>query len=445
MILAARWVVPVTAPPIRDGAVAIEHGRIGWVGPRSAAPAGAVTDFGDAAIVPGLVNAHTHLELTVMRGFLEELPFRPWIVRLTRARAAVLTDAHLLASAKLGIAEGLLAGITTYADTTASGVTLEAMGAMGVRGIAYQEVFGPDPAQSTAALDALRRRLDELRDGATGRVTLGVSPHAPYTVSDPLFAGVARLAREDGLPLAIHVAESEEETLLVRDGAGPFADALRERGIAVAPRGRSPIDLLERVGALTPRTLLIHAVRTDDTDLARIAVHDCAIAHCPVSNAKLGHGIAPLDQWLQRGVRVGLGTDSVAANNRMDLLDEGRVAVLLQRARAGRPDTLSAARALGLATMGSAAALGMSGRIGSLEAGKEADVAVFSLGGPRGTPAHDPEGALVWALAGRPATFVLVGGEVRVAHGALVADATRDRDMVTEAASALAAWSAAGG
>lgn len=132
-VYCARWVVPVATPSIVDGAVAVEHGRIAYVGSRADAPDGARVELGDAALLPGLVNVHTHLELTAMRGFLEELDFRPWILRLTAARQAMLTPALLLASAKAGIAEGLLAGITTYADTSESGVTIQAMVEMGVR------------------------------------------------------------------------------------------------------------------------------------------------------------------------------------------------------------------------------------------------------------------------------------------------------------------------
>ncbi|HEX4931691.1 MAG TPA: amidohydrolase family protein, partial [Gemmatimonadaceae bacterium] len=143
----ARWVVPVAAPPIADGAVAVHAGRIAWVGPRDGAPTDDVIALGDAVLLPGLVNAHTHLELTAMRGFLEELPFRRWVLRLTKARAAVLTRELLLASAKAGIAEGFLSGVTTYADTCESGVVLQALVEMGARGIMYQEEFGPDPAQ----------------------------------------------------------------------------------------------------------------------------------------------------------------------------------------------------------------------------------------------------------------------------------------------------------
>lgn len=437
---AARWVIPVETPPIADGEVEVTDGRIAYVGPRRHDLGRGLDDLGDAIIVPGLVNTHTHLELTAMRGFLEELAFQPWIARLTRARRAVLSADVLQASARLGIGEGFLAGITTFADTSESGVVLDAMREMGARGVVFQEVFGPDPAQCDGAVAALRAQVERLGARTTALTAVGVSPHAPYSVSDALFRAVSEWALASSLPMAIHVAESEEESSLVRDGQGAFGDVLRARGIGVAPRGATPIALLERTGALAPRPLLIHCVRADDGDIARLAAHDCAVAHCPASNAKLGHGVAPLVAMRRAGIRVGLGSDSVAANNRMDLLDEARLAALLQRAHERRPDLLPAGELLELATLGGARALAMDATIGSLAEGKGADLAAFSLGDLRASPAFAPEDALVWALAGRPAARVLVAGREVVRDGSLVADLAEDRACVAAAAGALAQW-----
>ncbi len=436
----ARWVLPIAAPPIADGAVAVDGDRIAYVGPRDGAPPSTVVELGDAVLLPGLVNTHTHLELTAMRGFLEELGFRPWIVRLTRARQAVLPEPLLLASARLGIAEGLLAGVTTFADTCESGSVLQALREMGARGIMYLEVFGPDPARCGDAIDTLRRRLDTLRGQANARVRLGISPHAPYTVSDALFAACARLSLDEGWPMAVHLAEGEAEDRLVRDGSGEFAEALRARGIAVAPRADSPVALLQRLGVLEARPLLIHCVRTTAPDVRHIARHDCAVAHCPASNAKLGHGIAPLMPWLDAGVRVGLGTDSMASNNRMDLLDEARVAMLMQRGVSRRFDVLSASRVLELATRGGAEALGIAHEVGTLEAGKQADLAAFSLGSPRTLPTFEPADALVWSHAGRGAELVVVAGEERVRDGRLTNPPAGSFEEVEGARRALLAW-----
>jgi 5-methylthioadenosine/S-adenosylhomocysteine deaminase len=433
-IYSARWVLSISGPAIRDGAVAVNGESIAYVGPASDAPPGERIDLGNAVLMPGLVNAHTHLELTAMRGWLEDLPFRQWILRVTHGRRDVLHSEQLLASARVGIGEGLLSGITTFADTCESGAAHLAMRQMGVRGIMYQEVFGPAPDQAPAALKDLRQKLDALRDEDTGLVRTGVSPHAPYSVSDDLFAATATLAKTEVLPIAIHAAEGEAEAQLVRDGEGAFADALRARGISVAPRASSTIELLDRRRVLDARPLLIHCVHVTDADIGRIASRGCTVAHCPASNAKLGHGVAPVAEMLGAGVSVGLGSDSVASNNRMDLLDEARLAVFGQRARLRRPDALSAKAALELATLGSARALGLDAHVGSLEVGKSADLAAFSLDSARAEPSYDPHGALVFAHSGRPASLVLVAGVVRVSAGALVQDLADDVRTVRDVA-----------
>ena len=438
----ARWVLPISRPPLEQATVVEDEGRIAYVGPRSGAPPGVDVDLGDVALLPGLVNAHTHLELTVMRGFLEDLEFRSWIVRLTRARRDVLSSDALIDSARAGIAEGLMAGITTYADTNDSGAPFHAMRAMGVRGISYQEVFGPDPAQCADAVAGLRAKVDALRQDETALVRPGVSPHAPYSVSDALFEATATYARAEALPIAVHIAESEDESSLVQEALGGWADSHRARGLAVVPRAGSPIRLLERTRVLDARPLLIHCVRADADDVRIIARHDCAVAHCPASNAKLGHGIAPLTELLHAGVRVGLGSDSVASNNRMDLLDEARLAVLMQRARAGRPNVVSATEVLELATLGGARALGLEGEVGSLDVGKSADLAAFPLDHARSLPVYDPATALVFSASGRAATFVAVAGRPLVQESRLVG-AAASPPSTEDVARALADWSAA--
>ena len=436
----ARWVLPVTAPPIADGTVVVEGDRIVYAGPRADAPSGRDEELGDSILLPGLVNAHTHLDLTVLRGFLEGLPFFLWIRTLTAARRDVLTYDDCLDSARLGVLEGLRAGVTTFADTSPSPAPFDAMHELHVRGIAYREVFGPDPAQCGTSMDELRRTIRSMEAYQTALVRVGVSPHAPYSVSDDLFAASAAFARERQLPMATHVAESEEEFDLVAHGEGAFAAFLRGRGIGVDPRARSPIALLERQGVLAPGTLLIHCVRVDGEDIARIAASDCGVAHCPASNAKLGHGVAPLAALRAAGVHVGLGSDSMASNNRMHLLDEGRIAILAQRIREQR-DVLDASSAIELATLGGACAIGMGGVIGSLEAGKQADLAAFAVPAALG-PVYDPHDALIWSLGGECATRVVVAGRELVKDRVHVGGGV-DGDValrVTAAAGKLSAW-----
>ena len=439
----ARWVVPIVSEPLRDGVVAVDGERIAFVGPRGEGPPGDEHDLGDALLLPGLVNAHTHLELTAMRGFLEDLDFRRWILRLTAARRDVLDTDALLDSARYGIEEGLRAGVTSYADTSDSGVVVRAMREAGVRGIVYQEVFGPDPAQCETSIAGLREKVANLRYLETPLVRIGVSPHAPYTVSDQLFNATTEFARQHGLPMAIHVAESGAEQRLVADGDGPFADGLRTRGIHVGLRGRSPIDMLDRLGVLDAKPLLIHCVRADEGDIAAIARSGSAVAHCPVSNAKLGHGIAPLVEFLGAGIVVGLGSDSVASNDRMDLLEEARAALLMQRARLGSFETPSAADVLELATLGGAAALGLQDVVGSLEEGKQADLAAFPL--DRVAPTTDPTIAAVLSLGGSRATFVAVAGKPLVSGGRLTNERPELAARVQELGDLLADWLDAGG
>jgi 5-methylthioadenosine/S-adenosylhomocysteine deaminase len=258
-------------------------------------------------------------------------------------------------------------------------------------------------------------------------------------VSDDLFAATAKYALEEALPVTVHIAESREEWDLVVGGEGDFAEGLRARGISVAPRGASPVAMLDRLGVLRTRPLLIHAVRITQEDQQRIAATGSPVAHCPASNAKLGHGVAPVMAMLDLGIRVGLGTDSVASSNRMDLLDEARLAVLQQRASLQRPDALSAQRVLEMATMGGAGALGLDGRIGSLEPGKEADLAAFPVDAVRDAPVFAPEDALIFGAAGRRATLVTVAGRELVRDGRLLADLRQDLALLDDAGVALSA------
>jgi cytosine/adenosine deaminase-related metal-dependent hydrolase len=384
----ARVVRPVSGPDIDNGTVVVEGELITYVGPRSDAPPGKDIELGDVMLAPGLVNAHTHLDLTALRGRFDGLKFFEWIRALTAARQAMSPD-ELLESSRAGIREGLRAGITTFADTAPNDAPFEAMRELGVRGIAYREVFGPDPKQCDESMAAFRQAVAAMHARRTTLVHVGVSPHAPYSVSDELFSAVADFALTELLPLATHVAESREESSLVANGEGEFATFLRGRGILVTPRARTPIELLERLGVLGANALLIHCIRCDDHDIATIAKHRCGVATCPISNQRLGHGPARVPAMLIEDIHVGIGTDSMASNERMDLLAESRLA---QGARVTERETWE------LATLGGARALRLDHLIGSLEPGKQADLAAFPLGADPGVPTR--------------AGFVAVAGKV---------------------------------
>jgi 5-methylthioadenosine/S-adenosylhomocysteine deaminase len=304
----------------------------------------------------------------------------------------------------------------------------------------YQEVFGPDPAHADKAMQELQARIEVLRPETSDLVKLGVSPHAPYTVSDRLYEAATKFASKCKLPMAMHIAESKAEDEFVTLGSGDFADRWTTRGIAVERRGRSPIALLAERGALERGPLLIHCVRADAADIELMVTHKCAVAHCPASNAKFGHGIAPILDFIAAGIRVGIGSDSVASNNRMDLLDEARLAVLVHRAATERHDAFGAHDALTLATIGGAQALGIESRVGSLEVGKDADLAAFRIDIPRTIPVGDPYSVAVFALPGRSAELVTVRGKVLVERGKAVMSDAALAKRVEFAGTALASW-----
>jgi len=419
LLLHARWLLPVAEPPIERGTVAVDGRHIAYVGPRAGAPRGVDHDLGDALLMPGLVDAHTHLELTAMRGLLDGVPLWRRHVAFARARAAVLTDAALLDAARLAIADGLRAGVTTFADSSASGVSLQAMVDAGVRGIMYQEVSGAAPEQRQPALVALRDAIERLRPLETELARLGVAPRSVYAVHEDLLIDACAYALAERLPIAIHLAESRAEVAFLREGAGEIADALRAAGVAVERRSYSPVHLLKELAVSdVARPLLVHCVALDETDVSFVAESGCPVVHCPTSDAALGHGIAPVVELLDAGVTVALGTESAVTGGRADVKEEARLAALLQRVRTGRPDAIGAARALEMATLGGARALGLDDRVGSLEVGKEADLAAFPLSS-YAVPRGDPVAAAVFALAGTLASFVSVAGEVRVNRGEL--------------------------
>ncbi len=323
----------------------------------------------------------------------------------------------------------MAAGVTTIGDCTDSGAALFGAKALGLGGIVYQEVFGIDEARPVAAIVAeLREKVATLAAESAGtRLQTGISPHAPYTVRPGLFRALAQYAAEEALPVCIHAAESQAEGELLRSGTGPIAAMFVRRGIVWDPPGTSVVAYLDALGILNARTLLVHGVQISAADRALLRARNVAWAHCPKSNAKLGNGVAPLgllthvrppgepcapDTEVAPPPRIGLGSDSVASNNTMDLFEEMRFAVLMQRALRRRIDILTAPEIVTMATLGGAQALGLEAEIGTLEPGKRADLCVVRVNDLHSAPAYAPYNALVYAARASDVVWTMIGGAV---------------------------------
>ena len=417
-VYTARWVLPIDGVPLEHGEVVIEDGMIAAVRP-CRTPANQRRDFGEAVLMPGLVNAHSHLEYTALRGFLEDVPFFPWIRALTAAKAALTADDWLW-SARLGAIESIAAGTTTLGDNTDAGVTMRVLAESGLRGVVYQELFGIDDREPVGPiLDSLRAKVAVHRRLASDRVLVGVSPHALYTIRPALFTAINAYAAEEGLPTSIHIAESPSESALTERGEGPFAEMYARRGITWEAPKTTPTRYVAELGALGPTTLAVHCVHQTQADILLLAASGAAVIHCPKSNAKLGAGVAPLAAWLRTpGLHLGLGTDSAVSNNALDLFEEMRFALLLQRAVRQGVEVVTARDVVRMATLGGAEALGLAHQTGSLTPGKRADMIAVRLDRPHAVPATDPYAALVYTARADDVLCTLCDGEVLYDSGA---------------------------
>lgn len=420
MLLAARYVLPVTGPPIEDGAVLVRGDEIVAVGPRAElerdAPGEEMRDFGLAALMPGFVDVHTHLEYSAFRGLVNDLPYTEWKFHVL-AKEHLLTPEDWADSAMLGAAEVLRSGITTVADISDSGAALDAVVASGLRGLVYREVQTMKKADVGAVLDeasADLARWRELSDPAL--VRLGVAPHAPYSCHPELFARVAEWAAADGLPVATHLAGSKDEYDFIKYGSSSlavdFTDPTRWSDVGWLPTGVSPVRYLLQWGFFAaPQVLGVHCVQVDSEDVQVLTSYDVAVAYCPRCNAKLGMGVAPLGKFLDHGLRVGLGTDSPASNDTMDVFDEMRIGLLIQRS-VGGPSFFSAESYVRMATIDGARALGLEDQVGSLEPGKKADIIAVDLSHSHQLPTQSPYSALVHTSNQENIVLTMVGGRV---------------------------------
>ena len=432
-IYCANWVLPISTAPIEFGAVAVDGSLIIGIGTQheiiARFPDARVERLGEAALLPGLVNTHTHLELTALRGYLEneEHDFFAWLRKLTLARLERMTPDDIHVSATWGACEAVRAGVTCVGDASDSALmSMLALKDVGLRGVVFQESFGPDPRLVQENFEKLKTKVSELREVEDELVRVGVSPHAPYTVCGPQLELIADFARSEKLPLMMHAAESAAEDMFLREGCGIFADGLTKRGIDWKAPRLSTIQYLKRLGVLDVQPLLAHCIRVDDTDIETLRETGSKVAHCPKSNAKLGHGHAPFAKFIRSAVTVGFGSDSVASNNTCDLLEEARFAVLLSRATHA-DITITAARALEVATFG-----------GQLKEGAQADLVALSLTGVHQTPNYDPAATAIFSSSGRDVMLTVIAGREVYRDGRVVGvDEERLRARIVEIADKL--------
>jgi 5-methylthioadenosine/S-adenosylhomocysteine deaminase len=357
------------------------------------------------ALIPGLVNAHTHAAMSLMRGLADDLPLMKWLQEhIWPAEAKHVSPSFVRDGTRLACAEMLRGGITCFNDMYFfPEASLEAALEYGLRSvhgvivIEFPSAYASDPA------DYLRKGL-ALRDryGDEPLASFALAPHAPYTVSDATFRQIATLANELDLPVHVHLHETKDEI---------------ERSLA-EHRVR-PLERLAGLGLLGPGLIAVHAVHLEADEIAALAHHGASVVHCPSSNLKLASGFAPVAALARAGVNVALGTDGAASNNRLDLLTEMRIAALLAKAVAGDAEALPAHAALRAATLGGALALGLGERIGSIRPGKAADLVAVDLSAPELQPCFDPVSQLVYAAGREHVSDVWVAGVPRVRHGQL--------------------------
>jgi cytosine/adenosine deaminase-related metal-dependent hydrolase len=400
----------VSSPPIADGAVAIQEGRIVALGPRAdllpAWPGASRFHLPEAAILPGLVNCHTHLELSGLSPPVASGPFAAWLVALIEQRREAPVAAQAIA-ALAGAQQLIQSGTTCVGEVSSAGQSLAALRSLGLRGVVYREILGLVPAEAETRREAAEAELGRMQEAVRGGLLrVGLSPHSPYSLSEELFRACGAIFERSRLPCCIHAAESAEEVKFLATGQGAIADRLYPAvGCSVPPprrRARSPIEYLDAVGALAWRPLLVHAVHVDAEDIRRMVGCGVSVAHCPRSNARLSDGVAPVTDFLTQGIPVGLGTDSLASVPTLNLWDEMRAA--------GQAGRLSPSQILEMATLGGARALGLADQVGSLTVGKRADLIAVSA--PT-VVATDPVGSLLAGTRGDDVILSLVEGEVR--------------------------------
>ena len=418
-LIEPRWILPIRphGALLEGHAIAVDGGVIRAVLPSADAgrrfAARSTVRLPDHVVLPGLVNAHTHASMALLRGVGDDMPLQQWLTeRIWPLEQALVGEDFVHDGARLAAVEMLRAGVTTCSDMYFyPDLVARALTSVGMRAVVGIIAIGFPTAYAVDADDYLRKGLqarDALRDDP--RVSFTLAPHAPYTVSDETLARMAILAEELDVPVHIHLHET-----------------VREVEESVERHGARPLERLDRLGLLSERLIAVHAVHLTDQEIAQLGRVGASVAHCPVSNLKLANGVARVPAMLAAGVNVALGTDGAASNNRLDMFDEARFAALLAKNVAGDASTLPAPAALECATINGARALGLEARIGSIETGKEADLVAVELASPEVFPVFDPVSHLLYASGREHVTDVWVAGRHVV----------QTRQLVTEAGAAI--------
>ncbi len=396
---------------IEDGAVCIENGVIVRVEPRppdmGAYPADQVIDAQKGLIMPGLVNAHAHLPMSLFRGLADDLPLAEWLSEhIFPAESRHIDPFAVRSGTRLSCLEMLLSGTTTCCDGYFfEDAVAEAVQETGMRAVLAQGVIDfpapgvPDPAENVAAASQYVSRWQHV----SGLITPSIFCHSPYTCSAETLTRAKKAAGGAGVCFQVHAAETRQE----------YEQSLAEQGV-------SPVQYLDRLGVLDEQTLVSHAVWVDKEDIRILASRGCAIAHNPESNMKLASGVAPVPEFIRAGIPVGLGTDGCASNNNLDLFAEMDTAAKLHKGFSGDPRVMDARQVLRMATIEGARALGLDKRVGSIETGKEGDIIVIQTRQPHLTPMYHPESHLVYAVRGADVRDVLVKGRTLVKNREII-------------------------
>ena len=418
MILSAKWVLPVNKKPIEDASVVIENGVIKDVGKTAEIKKKykqvSETDFGLAAIMPGLIDCHTHLEYSVFRGVCDDLPFGLWKIQ-QQEKSSALSKKDWRASADLGAQEALRSGITTIADVTDTGASMEAAIKAGLRGIIFYELSSLK--YDSKIMDRAAKQIEEWqKKSKESLLEIGISPHGSYTTAPRLLREASEYAIDKDLLSCIHVSGSDDEYQFVKYGSGPLAHEFKDlsgwKDVLWQPMGTSPVKYLDQWDVFKGKTIAVHCIHVDQEDLDILQKNDVSVAHCPMCAAKLGMGVAPLTSIKQRKLRLGIGSDSPATSNVMDLFEEMRLGLLLQRAVNHSTQGLAAKHFLHLATLGGAQALGLEKEIGTLAEGKKADVVVVDLSQSYQQPLSEPYSAIVYTCSSADVMMTMIEGKI---------------------------------